>query len=127
MSVSMLHEGFKSVSTLDAQDAIAIFRTKEQHTPRDQTSSFLAEQHGITMKAVRDIWYLLHFLKLSPLPLCLPSSAQVMNTMLVLLPMALTAHDWGHGAKSAGLVCTMFPCSFKNVCLTSSTMPEPGI
>ena len=109
MSVSMLHEGFKSVSTLDAQDAIAIFRTKEQHTPRDQTSSVLAEQHGITMKAVRDIWYLLHFLKLSPLPLCLPLSAQVMNTMLVLLPMALTAHDWAQRVQALSAQCFPVP------------------
>jgi hypothetical protein len=47
-----------SVSTLDAQDAIAIFRAREQRMPRDRTSALLSEQYGITMKAVRDVWNL---------------------------------------------------------------------
>jgi len=46
------------VATLDAEAAIIIYRAKERHTPRDNTSSALAEEYGITMKAVRDIWNL---------------------------------------------------------------------
>ena len=54
----LISSAFMSVSTIDAQDAIAIFRAKAERMPRDRTSSLLSEQYGITMKAVRDIWNL---------------------------------------------------------------------
>ena len=45
-------------ATLTAAQAIAIFVAKARRTPRDITSAKLAAEHGITMKAVRDIWNL---------------------------------------------------------------------
>jgi hypothetical protein len=54
----LISSAFMSVSTIDAQDAIAIFRAKELRMPRDRTSAVLSEQYGITMKAVRDVWNL---------------------------------------------------------------------
>jgi hypothetical protein len=46
------------VATLDRQAAIAIYLAKASRTPRDKTSSALAAQYNITMKAVRDVWNL---------------------------------------------------------------------
>jgi hypothetical protein len=45
-------------ATLTAAQAIAIFVAKARRTPRDITSAKLAAEHGVTMKAVRDIWNL---------------------------------------------------------------------
>jgi len=46
------------VATLDQQAAIAIYLAKAARSPRDSTSSTLATQYNITMKAVRDVWNL---------------------------------------------------------------------
>jgi len=45
-------------ATLDAAKAIAIYMAKARHTARDMMSAKLAAEHGITMKAVRDVWNL---------------------------------------------------------------------
>ena len=43
---------------IDEEAAINIYLAKAWRTPRDSTSSQLAAQYGITMKAVRDVWNL---------------------------------------------------------------------
>ena len=53
------HSGSQTaVSALDETSALAIFLAKANHNPRDSTSAILAAKHGITMKAVRDVWNL---------------------------------------------------------------------
>ena len=47
-----------SSATLDGEAAIAIYLAKAARTPRDSTSSLLAAQYKVTMKAVRDVWNL---------------------------------------------------------------------
>ena len=47
-----------SSSTLDKEAAIKIYLAKASCSPRDGTSSALAKQYNITMKAVRDVWNL---------------------------------------------------------------------
>ena len=47
-----------SSATLDGEAAIAIYLAKAARTPRDSTSSLLAAQYNVTMKAVRDVWNL---------------------------------------------------------------------
>lgn len=45
-------------TTLDAEGAVDIFLAKRRHKKRDTLSATLAEKHGITSKAVRDVWKL---------------------------------------------------------------------
>jgi hypothetical protein len=45
-------------NVLTEEGALRIFRCKEQHRTRDDLSERLAQEYGITPKAVRDIWNL---------------------------------------------------------------------
>ena len=43
---------------ITAEDAVRIFSARAENTKRSGLSKVLAERHGITMKAVRDVWNL---------------------------------------------------------------------
>jgi hypothetical protein len=58
---AMLEEsslGKVGAATIDADKAIAIYLAKARHAAGDMTSGMLAAEHGITKKAVRDVWNL---------------------------------------------------------------------
>lgn len=48
----------RGVCTICAADAVTIFMSKKSQNKRDRLASRLAEEFGITAKAVRDIWNL---------------------------------------------------------------------
>lgn len=48
----------RGVCTISAQDVVTIFVARQSRIPRDGLATRLAEEFGVTAKAVRDIWTL---------------------------------------------------------------------
>ena len=108
------------VATLGAEAAIIIYRAKERHTPRDHMSSALAEEYGITMKAVRDIWNLRTW-AWTTMPYWTTTDLDSF------LKKHLCAHCRGEGVKSIAAACKLCASPRRRGRPTEDTTRSPSI